>query len=375
MRPDLELGLRLLLHDKRRLLAISASIAVGVVIMFVEFGLLQGILDSQALVARATRGDLMVMNRSRIDLHRWDAINRFELAQIAAVPGVASVIPVYEDHVGLTDPDDKRVRRMIVFAFPPDTLPLAIGDPRQVSAALRASDGFLFDARSRPIFGRIRPGMNVDVDKSPLTVSGLARMGPDIVNDGNIFVSEGAWLTRKPDTKPIMGVVRIAPGANVEAVRQRIYAQTPPDIVALTPAEARRRESLATLKAAPIGLLFGIGVVAGMVIGAINGYQVLYTEVSDHMAQYATLKAMGFSDHFLHGAILAQAMALSGIGFALGLPAAILIDLYVASLTKLPVQPHLLSGLLVAVATVASCVVAGRLATRRVDVADPASLY
>jgi putative ABC transport system permease protein len=375
MRPDVELGLRLLVHDKRRLLAISASIAVGVIIMFVEFGLLQGILDSQALVARATRGDLMVMNSARVDLHRWDAIDRVELAQITAVRGVASVIPVYEDHVGFTDPDDKRVRRMIVYAFSPDTLPLAIGDPRKISAALRGSNGFLFDARSRPIFGRIRPGMNIDVDEWPLTVSGLASMGPDIVNDGNIFVSEGTWLARKPDANPIMGVVRLAPGASVEAVRQRIYAQTPSDIVALTPAEAAQRETLATLKAAPIGLLFGIGVIAGMVIGAINGYQVLYTEVSDHMAQYATLKAMGVSDRFLHGAILAQAMALSGVGFALGLPTAILIELYVAHLTKLPVQPHLLTGLLVAAATVASCVVAGRLATRRVDVADPASLY
>jgi putative ABC transport system permease protein len=353
----------------------AVSIAVGVTIMFIEIGLLQGILDSQALIARVTRGDLMVMNQARVDLHRWDPVNRFELAQIAAVPGVAAVTPVYEDHVGFTDPDDNRVRRIIVFAFPPDTAPLAIGDSKVVARALRFSDSFLYDARSRPIFGRIRPGMNIDLDKWPLNVSGLAKMGPDIVNDGNIFMSEGAWLSRNPAARPIMGVVKLEPSASLKAVRQRIYQQTPGDIVVLTPREARWRETLATLKAAPIGLLFGVGVLAGMVIGTINSYQVLYTEVSDHMAQYATLKAIGFSDRFLHGVVQTQAFILSIVGFGVGLAASILLNAYIAAITELPIQVHLLSGLLVCAAAVVSCALAGRLAARRLDAADPASLY
>jgi putative ABC transport system permease protein len=375
MSGAVKLGLRLLGHDKWRLVAMAASIAVGVVIMFVELGLLQGILDSQALITNLVRGDLMVMNKSRVDLHRWDTINRVELAQIAAVPGIDSVAPVYEDHVGVTDPDGARIRRIIVYAFSPEALPLAIGDPKAIAAQLRFSNGFLFDVQSRPIFGHIQPGMTVDIDKWPLTVSGLISMGPDIVNDGNMVMSEGAWLTQKPDANPIMGVVRLKPGASLEQVRRQIYEQAPPDIVALTPKEARLREMKATLKAAPIGILFGVGVLAGMVIGTINGYQVLYTEVSDHLAQFATLKAIGFADRFLHGVILSQAMILSIIGFAAGTMAAMLLDGIVTFLTHLPVRVHLLSGVFVLFATVLTCGLAGRFALRRVDVADPASLY
>jgi putative ABC transport system permease protein len=377
MREMVQLGLRLLIHDKRRLFAMSVSIAVGVVIMFLELGLLQGILDSQSLVARLVRGDLMVMNQSRKDLHHWDAINRFELAQIEAAPGVAKVIPVYEDHVGFTDPDDNRIRRMIVFAFPPeaDSLPLAIGDPKQVSDALVLSSGFLFDARSRPIFGKIRPGMNIDIDKYPLSVQGLVHMGPDIINDGAIFMSEGEWLTRRPWANPIMAVVRVTPGASVETVRKAIIDQTPGDVIALTPAEAVRREVASTLKTAPIGILFGVGVIAGMVIGAINGYQVLYTEVSDHLNQLATLKAIGFADKFLHGAIMVQALTLSGTGFLVGVLAALGLDAYVALLTRLPVHIDLRTAAFVGAANLVTCVLAGRLAVRRVDAADPASLY
>jgi putative ABC transport system permease protein len=377
MREMVKLGLRLLIHDKRRLFAMSASIAVGVVIMFLQLGLLEGIFDAQAIVARFVRGDLLVMNQARADLQHWDTINRYELAQIAAAPGVAKVTPVYEDHVGLTDPDGKNIRRILVFAFPPaaDSLPFDLGDPKKVSAALELSDGFLFDSRSRPIYGEIRPGMNIDIEKFPLPVLGLVRMGPDLVNDGNIFMSEGEWLARRPWANPIMAVVRLAPGASIDKVRKAILDQTPGDVVVLTPAEAIQREIASTLKSAPIGILFGVGVVAGMVIGAINGYQVLYTEVSDHLSQLATLKAIGFADKFLHGAIMVQALALSGTGFMVGLPAALGLDAYVAMLTRLPVHIDLRTAAFVCAANLVTCILAGRLAVRRVDAADPASLY
>ena len=376
MREMVQLALRLLVHDKRRLFAMSASIAVGVVIMFLQLGLLEGILDAQAIVASVVRGDLLVMSQARTDLQHWDTFNRYELPQIAAAPGVAKVTPVYEDHVGLTDPDDKHIRRIIVYAFPPeaDSLPFALGDPKKVAAALELSNGFLYDARSRPIYGEIRPGMNIDIDKSPLQVLGLVRMGPDIVNDGNIFMSEGEWLTFRPWASPIMAVVRVAPGAPVDKVGKAIQDQTG-DLIALTPAQARKREIASTLKTAPIGIIFGVGVIAGMVIGAINGYQVLYTEVSDHLAQLATLKAIGFADRFLQGAIMIQALILSGTGFLVGVLAALALDAYVAMLTRLPIHIDLRTAAFVGAANLVTCALAGRLAVRRVDAADPASLY
>lgn len=372
-----KLGLRLLVHDKRRLFAMSASIAVGVVIMFLQLGLFEGILDAEAIVARFVRGDLLVMNQARVDFQHWDTINRYELPQIAAATGVAKVTPVYEDHVGLTDPDGKNIRRIIVFAFPPeaDELPLAIGAPKTVSAALQLSSGFLYDSRSRPIYGEIRPGMNIDIDRSPLPVLGLVSMGPDVVSDGNIFMSEGEWLSMRPWSNPIMAVVRLAPGASLEKVRKAIQDATPGDVVALTPSEARKREVASTLKTFPIGILFGVGVVAGMVIGAVNGYQVLYAEVSDHLSQLATLKAIGFTDRFLHGAIMVQALALSGTGFLVGVLASLGLDGYVAMLTRLPIHIDLRTAAFVGAANLITCVLAGRLAVRRVDAADPASLY
>lgn len=375
MWANVDLGIRMLLHNRRRLLSMSLSVAVGVVVVFVEMGLLQGILDSQALVATLVRGDLIVMNKGRTDLHRWDKLNSIRLSQIRSIPGVARVMPIYEDHVSLRDPDDKRVRRVILFAFSPNDLPLGIGRRAKVSAALKMSDSFMFDRLSRPIFGNIKTGQDIEIDKHPMRVSGLVAMGPDIVNDGNIFVSDGQWLSRQPDAQPIMGVIRVARNANVDNVRTEILSNLPEDITVLTPDEARKRENSATLGSTPIGLLFAVGMIAGIVIGTINCYQVLYTEVSDHLQQFATLKAIGFTHRFLQGVILTQAALLSGTGFAVGVILSALADAYIGSATMLPTQLHFLSASLVGLGTVAMCFFAGWIAIGRLHAADPAALY
>lgn len=375
MWPRVLLALRLLLHHRVRLLIASASVAMGVVILFVEFGLLSGMLDAQSRIAHIVRGDLIIMNIARINLHRWDKIDAVRLQQAAAVPGVARVTPVYEDHVGLRDPEDKRVRRIILYAFPPNDIPFRLADPSAITHALKISHGFLYDRLSRPIFGKFKVGDDIQIDTVPMRVGGYVSIGADIVNDGNILMSEGDWLARSPDAKPIMGLIHLKPGVPLESERQRILASLPPDVTVLTPSETAHREDMYTLRSAPVGLLFLVGMLAGLVIGTINCYQVLYNEISDHLPQFATLKAMGFSGRFLRRIILGQAVVLSASGFAAGLAFSWFAERYIAAQSMLPIRIGAPSGLLVCSLTVAMCVSAGLIAIRRVAMADPAALY
>src|ERR1700722_3008277 len=375
MLPRIGLGLRLLLHNRLRLLIASASVAMGVIVVFVELGLLLGMLDAQSLIANLVRGDLLIMNIARINLHRWDKIDLVRLQQAAVVPGVARVTPIYEDHVGLRNPADKRVRRIILYAFPPNDIPFKLDNPGAISHALKISHGFLYDRLSRPIFGQFGVGDDIQIDTVPLRVGGYVSIGADIVNDGNILMSEGDWVARLPDSKPIMGLIHLKPGASLEAVRQKILQDLPPDVTVLTPAEAGKRENLYTLRTAPVGLLFVIGMLAGLVIGTINCYQVLYNEITDHLRQFASRKAMGFSNLFLRRIILGQAAILSATGFSTGIVFAWFADRYIAGQSMLPIHIGVGSAIVVGFFTVMMCMVAGLIAIRRVAVADPAALY
>jgi putative ABC transport system permease protein len=126
------LGFRFLTHNPLRLAAAVAGVAVAVVIMFVELGLLLGVLNSQAMVASRIDADLVVMDRARIDLHKWNSVRDIRLYQIAAQPDVADVVPIYQGTMGFRNPPDTAIRRIIVFAFPADDVPFDIGNREKI---------------------------------------------------------------------------------------------------------------------------------------------------------------------------------------------------------------------------------------------------
>src|SRR6185437_16745045 len=113
-------------------------------------------------------------------------------------------------------------------------------------------------------------------------------------------MSIGDWLARHPNAQPIMGGIRVSPGFDPLRVRQEILSRIPyGDTIVMPPAELRSRENSFTLDYVPIGVIFAVGMVAGLVIGAVTCYQLLFNEFLDRLAQFATLKAMGFSNAYL----------------------------------------------------------------------------
>jgi putative ABC transport system permease protein len=376
MADGLRLGVRLFLHNKRRFAIAVAAVAVAAVIMFVELGFLTSVLHAQSNIADLMRADLVVMDISRVHLHRWDTIQPVRLDQIAAMPEVARVVPIYEDSAGLKSAVDKRVRRVMVFAVPPEDVPLAIGKLDALSNWLKVPHGFLFDRLSRPIFGPVAPGRSVKLNDQMQDMVGLVRIGPDLVVDGTAVMSVGDWLARSPSARPIMGAIRLQPGRDSLQVRQEILARLPyRDITVMTPGEMRERENAFTLDVAPIGILFTVGMIAGLVIGTVTCYQLLFNEVLDRLGQFATLKAMGFSNLFLCMIVIGQALLLSATGFSCGLLLAFAAEHYVAARTMLPIHPDLTALEVIFPLTLGMCVLAALAAMRRVTAADPAALY
>ena len=48
--------------------------------------------------------------------------------------------------------------------------------------------------------------------------------------------------------------------------------------------------------AAPI---FWLGTLVGFIVGTLISYQIIYTELSDRLPQYATLKGIGYGNGYL----------------------------------------------------------------------------
>jgi putative ABC transport system permease protein len=342
--------------------------------VFVEAGFFFGVLESQSNLATLIRGDLVVLHRTRTHLNKWSDFERIRMNQVSAIPGVAAVVPVYKGAMGLRNAETGQVKRIIVYAFAPEAHPFDIGDREAIATQLRIGRTVLFDRRSRRIYGDPAVGEDVSLNRQPYRVGGFVDIGPNIINDGAVVMSAGEWLRQSRDDDPIMGIVRLREGADLEAVRARIAALTPGDVNALTPVELGRREEAFTAAAAPIGIVFGIGLLAGLVVGGITCYQILFNEISDQIDQFAMLKAMGFSNGFLGRIVLEQTLLFALLGFAVAFAISYAAYGYIAfqtALVMLHAWPRILGVLGL---TVAMCVVAGLVAIRRAAVKSPAEL-
>jgi len=104
-------------------------------------------------------------------------------------------------------------------------------------------------------------------------------------------------------------------------------------------------------------------------------YQILYNDVSQHLKEYATLKAMGYTDRFLFLVVLQESLILSVFGLIPGIVLSQVVYSIAHWATLLPLRMDLFRVLIVAVLTAAMCIFSGTLATRRLRHADPAEIF
>ena len=369
------LGWRLVTRDAWRSVLAMAGIAVAVLIAFVEMGFMNGVLDSQVRVVEAARGELVVLDKRRVHLDKWDSLLPIRLPQIAGLPGVAAVLPLYQAGVNLRSGIDQPDKRLILLAFSPDAPPLELGLDQATLALLREPNTVLFDRKSRPIYGDLAVGQDVWVEGRRLRLGGFASLGPTLLIDGALIASESTLRTFVPMDRPVMAVIRVAPGADIERVKQTILGLAGEDLDVFRPGELADREITYLRRAAPIGLLFGAGMTAGLFVGVVICYQVLYVAIRRRIQAFATLKAMGFSNGFVIGTIVQQAVLYASGGFLMGLAGAYFLYQELALRTGLAIlftAPRIGA---IALACLLASVLAGLAASRQVVDCEPADLY
>ncbi len=369
---------KMLLHHKKRLCVSVCAVAFAVLIMFMQLGFFNGFNDSQAMLASRYNADLIVMDHRRVHMNKWSTITRSRLNQVMSFDVVEEIVPVYQGRLRLRNPESRMLKAIFVMAFPPDSKAVALAGMDDSAAALKKRNTILFDRRSRPVFGDIREGMEIEVGEQYYTVAGLVDFGPSFSNDGNIIMSESTWLSRPgadAEDRIALGLIRVKPGTDLAELKHRILERLPQDILVITPEEMRVREVSYTTKAVPIGIVFGFGLVVGLTIGIIICYQILYNEIIDHLPQYATLKAIGFSRGYLRGVVLKEALLLAVIGFIPGLCGASVLYETVRNKTGIFMYQTTPRVVVIFIFTIIMCVTAANLAVKKVIEADPAEVF
>ena len=177
------------------------------------------------------------------------------------------------------------------------------------------------------------------------------------------------------DCAVTLGLLRTREDVDPERLRRALELALPPDVRVYTKAGFLARERDFWNRVAPVGTVFLIGVVMGFIVGMVICYQVLFSDLSDRVSEFATLKAMGHSNARLSLLVVAQALYLALLGYLEGILVALPLFAWVHRATGLPMVLHAKDALLVLGLTVLMCVVSGCYAARQVFLTDPVQLF
>ncbi len=370
-------------HERVRLVIAVLGVVFAVVLMMVQMGLQESLYDSSVIVQRSLRGDLFLLSAQSNSLLAPRGFSRRRLAQTLGIPGVAAIASVSTTVGDWKSPTDGVKRTIYIVACDGREPVLDLPGVAENWDRLFIPEAILFDRRSRDDYGPIPARserdeiVTAELNGKNIRVAGLFTMGPSFSANANVLMSEQNLqrLTGRPNGVIDLGVIRLAPGADRERIRQTLQAEMGEELRVMTRDELIRHEIDYVDRELSVGFIFQQGVVIGFLVGLVIVYQILFTDVSRHLPEYATLKAMGYTDGYLFGLVLKQSMILSILGFVPGIALTWIIYGITADATNLPMTLKPGISAFILGLTLLMCALSGLLAMRKLREADPADVF
>lgn len=384
LRPGVPLGWRQLSHRPLRMAVAVAGIAFAVLLIMMQLGFRAALFESTLRFHERFRYDIALFSPDSVFIVRPAPFSIRRLYQALGVAEVAEVTPVYIFPAIWKNPWTTERRSINAVGVDPEKDVLDTPGFAAGHSMLRQQDVVLFDAAARPEFGPVGATFRKDgpfsteVNDRQVEVVGLVDIGPSFGIDGTVITSVDNWLRLFPDrprSEIQLGLIRLKEGADPVAVRDALRAYLPGDVLVMTKQDFVARERAYWNGATPIGYIFAFGAIMGFVVGAIVVYQILFADVSEHINEYGTLRALGYGNGFVSGIVMQQAAILAVFGYLPGAVAAHFLYGAAAAATRLPLHLTVDRGLTVLLLTVLMCLLSGFLALRKVRKLDPAEVF
>ncbi len=373
-----------LTKQKGHFLAALAGVAFAVTLMLGQIGLRDSLLTAAIRLYSHLNADVVMTSWQYQFEQGAGVIARERFAQALAVPGVLSCAPLDIGWAALKNPVNYQEHQIVLLGLnPADDVFRFDGQPVKFDA-LTESGALLFDDESRAMFGpiaaqaRAHGDVQVQASRREAEVVGLFRLGPGFGTDGHLIASDFTYrmlTTGSSSTLPALGLIRIRPGADASQVVRSLSAALPSDVRFTTMPNFLEQEKSYWLRVSPIGFVFTAGLLIGLVVGSVVVYQILYSDVSNHRAEYATMKAMGYRDGQLSLLVMRQAVLMSVLGFIPGALLADAIYTITRNATLLPLEMTAVRSAQVYLLTLIMCAGSGAFAMLALRKADPAEIF
>jgi putative ABC transport system permease protein len=303
------LGAQQLRRQRTSTLLSLAGVTASLLVVFAQLGIERAVYDSSIRLHRAVVADLVLVppGFKSLQLHAEVPVAMTDI--VASNPAVAATAPFWFGIMSLSHTGMPAARRLAWYAIDVERPAIDVPGLRENLYKLRVTRRVLFDRDSRPYFGDLAEvaerGEEVPVVGPPdnrqllreMFVVGTVAVGPNVVNDGAVVMSEGTMsevLGPWYGDRPAFIGIQLTRGADPSVVREQLNKALNGRGEVITRAAFEEREKTYWSRETPVGYITDLGFVMGLMIGMVFIYYAQYQIIRFYLPEYAILKSLGY---------------------------------------------------------------------------------
>ena len=374
----------LLTRQPLRLIVAIAGISFAGILMFMQLGFRDGLFDTSVTIHKLLDADLVLISPRSKSSISMSGFPKRRLIQALASENVEKIAPVNLNYLLWRNPENLKTRSILALGFNPSDSLLLDDEFAEKAERLKIPGRVLFDKLSRPEFGPIEDWfisdqkVETEVAGKRVVVEGLVELGPSFGADGNLITSRETFLRlfpANPKGSIEIGLVKLRSGSDPILVSKILNKSLPNDVRVLTINQFIEFEKNYWRNSTAIGFIFSLGALMGFVVGCVVVYQILYSDVTDHLPEYATLLAMGYRLKSLLFVVAREGFLLALFGYLPAYFSGQILYSVVRSSTKLPIFMDANKTILIFVLILIMCMGSAGVAMRKLVDADPAEIF
>lgn len=373
-----------LMKQKGRFFVALCGITFAAFLMLMQLGFQSALYDSNTRFHELLKTDLVVISRQAQNFGLLSSFPRRRLFQAANLSDVESINPLYIRLGVWKSLQTKLDESILIIGFNPEQPAFNLPEVNQNLDVIKYPDTFLFDRNAngkyQQAIAQINQGKSVttELQGRKITIAGLYEVGASFVANASAITSDQNFLrifATQQSGKVNLGLIQLKPGSDSNVVVKALQSYLPDDVKVLTRQQFIDFEKKYWQDSGAIGFIFSLGVAIGFFVGVIIVYQIIYSDVIDHLAEYATLKAMGFRNSYLLSVVFQEALILAILGYIPGCLIAFGMYTLTRNATKLPLFMSFERIIQVLTLTIIMCLISGAIAMRKLNSADPADIF
>jgi len=364
-------------HNKKRTFSAVAGIAFSVLLIFMQVGFLETGKRGSTLLYQYLDFDLIMTSDRYEFLTSSGSFDKARLIQAMVVPGVKDVMPLNIGEGEWKNPETEITSGVILIGIDPNPSFIRNTGVKSNLDTITKTRTVMLDTLSTEEYGPLKKNSEARINDVDVTVTSLFTMGMRFYNDSAVFVNNQTFqsLVRRDARMVNFGLIRVAPGADITTIKRNLKENLPDDVLIFDRQKLITNEQDYFIYVLPVGIMFQVGVIIAFIIGSVILFQVLVTEITNKLNEYATLKAMGFTTKNIYNIGFTQAFLFAFMGYMPALAITIGLFHFLRIKAKLPAEFTLGLAGFVFFITLLMCIIPGFLALQKVRKADPAELF